>query len=135
MVEYSPYYTGAEQIMRESPDIEARKLGLIDTAKALTEKGYTLPNYVLAGLTQDQKDAFALQREGIGSFQPFLTQAQQAGTTGLGTTAQAISQLGQFNAKAIKLSGLQIKVKRQTRIRNRDLEKRASRKDMKKEWL
>ena len=96
MVEYSPYYTGAEQIMREAPDIEARKLGLIDTAKALTEKGYNLPNYVLAGLTQDQKDAFALQREGIGSFQPFLTQAQQAGTTGLGTTAQAISQLGQL---------------------------------------
>ena len=85
-----------EYITREAPDIEARKLGLMDAAKALTEKGYTLPDYVLAGLTQDQKDAFALQREGIGSFQPFLTQAQQAGTTGLGTTAQAISQLGQL---------------------------------------
>ncbi len=28
-----------EYINREAPDIEARKLGLIDTAKALTEKG------------------------------------------------------------------------------------------------
>ena len=27
-----------EYINREAPDIEARKLGLIDTAKALTEK-------------------------------------------------------------------------------------------------
>tara|TARA_R100001163_G_C5047872_1_gene184989 strand:+ start:551 stop:1495 length:945 start_codon:yes stop_codon:yes gene_type:complete len=96
MVEYSPYYTGAEQIMREAPDIEARKLGLIDTAKALTEKGYTLPDYILAGLTQDQKDAFALQRAGIGGFQPFMTQGAQALTTGLGTTAQAVSDLGQL---------------------------------------
>ena len=45
----------ATQIQREAPDIEARKLGLIDTAKALTEKGYTLPDYVLAGLTPEQK--------------------------------------------------------------------------------
>jgi hypothetical protein len=85
-----------EYITREAPDIEARKLGLIDAAKALTEKGYTLPDYVLAGLTQDQKDAIALQQQGIGGFKPFLTQAQQAGATGLGTTAQAISQLGQL---------------------------------------
>ena len=85
-----------EYITREAPDIEARKLGLMDAAKALTEKGYTLPDYVLAGLTQEQKDAIALQKAGIGAFQPFLTQAQQAGATGLGTTAQAISQLGQL---------------------------------------
>ena len=85
-----------EYITREAPDIEARKLGLIDAAKALTEKGYTLPDYVLAGLTQDQKDAIALQQQGIGGFKPFLTQAQQAGTAGLGTTQQAISQLSQL---------------------------------------
>ena len=85
-----------QYITREAPDIEARKLGLMDAAKALTEKGYTLPDYILAGLTQEQKDAIALQKAGIGAFQPFLTQAQQAGATGLGTTAQAISQLGQL---------------------------------------
>ena len=39
------------QIAREAPDIEARKLGLIDSAKALAEKPLTLPEYTLAGFT------------------------------------------------------------------------------------
>ena len=82
-----------EYIQREAPDIEARKLGLMDAAKALTEKGYEIPEYILADLTQDQKDALALARQGIGSFKPFLDTAQQALTTGLGTTQQAINQL------------------------------------------
>ena len=61
-----------EYIQREAPDIEARKLGLMDAAKALTEKGYEIPEYILADLTQDQKDALTLARQGIGSFKPFL---------------------------------------------------------------
>ena len=32
-----------EYINREAPDIEARKLGLMDTAKALAEQKLTLP--------------------------------------------------------------------------------------------
>ena len=75
-----------EYIQREAPDIEARKLGLMDSAKALTEQGYEIPEYILAGLTEDQKNAFALARQGIGSFKPFLQQAEQA-------TAQAVNQL------------------------------------------
>ena len=66
----------ATQIQREAPDIEARKLGLIDTAKALTEKGYTLPDYVLAGLTPEQKQAFGLASSGIGAYQPYLDAAK-----------------------------------------------------------
>ena len=46
-----------EYIQREAPDIEARKLGLMDAAKALPEKRYKIPEYLLADLTQDQKDA------------------------------------------------------------------------------
>ena len=84
-----------EYITREAPDIEARKLGLMDAAKALTEKGYTLPDYVLAGLTQEQKDAIALQKAGIGAFQPFLTQAQQAGAFGGSRFGVAQAELGE----------------------------------------
>ena len=75
-----------EYIQREAPDIEARKLGLMDSAKALTEQGYEIPEYVLAGLTEDQKNALALARQGIGSFKPFLQSAEQA-------TTQAVNQL------------------------------------------
>ena len=72
----------ATQIQREAPDIEARKLGLIDTAKALTEKGYTLPDYVLAGLTPEQKQAFGLAQSGIGGYESYLKAARDATTQG-----------------------------------------------------
>ena len=82
-----------EYINREAADIEARKLGLMDSAKALAEQGYAIPEYILADLTQDQKDALQLTKEGIGAYKPFLTQAEQAMQQGLGTTGYAASQL------------------------------------------
>lgn len=91
-----------EYINREAPDIEARKLGLIDTAKALTEKGYTLPDHVLASLTPEQQSAFTKASQGIGAYEPFITQAGadiaagqaalQSGVTGLGGITGAPTQ-------------------------------------------
>ena len=67
-----------EYIQREAPDIEARKLGLIDTAKALTEQGYTLPDLQQAQFSFPQQLAFANALQGIGAYQPFLQQATAA---------------------------------------------------------
>ena len=67
-----------EYIQREAPDIEARKLGLIDTAKALTEQGYTLPDYYQAQFSLPQQLAFANALQGIGAYEPYLQQAQAA---------------------------------------------------------
>ena len=67
-----------EYIQREAPDIEARKLGLIDTAKALTEQGYTLPDYYQAQFSFPQQLAFANALQGIGAYQPYLQQAKDA---------------------------------------------------------
>ena len=67
-----------EYITREAPDIEARKLGLIDTAKALTEQGYTLPDFQQAQFSLPQQLAFANALQGIGAYQPFLQQATAA---------------------------------------------------------
>ena len=67
-----------EYITREAPDIEARKLGLIDTAKALTEQGYTLPDFQQAQFTLPLQLAFANALQGIGAYQPFLDQARTA---------------------------------------------------------
>ena len=100
----------ATQIQREAPDIEARKLGLIDTAKALTEKGYTLPDYLLAQLTPEQQQAFGLAQSGIGGYQPYLDAARQAttqgqnlvgGITGAPTTAQLESYMNPFQQQVI----------------------------------
>tara|TARA_R100001369_G_scaffold29092_1_gene52230 strand:- start:2462 stop:3640 length:1179 start_codon:yes stop_codon:yes gene_type:complete len=72
-------------IQREAPEIEAYKLGLLEQAKALTsappEGG--LPDYEAAGIDQAQIDAYKMANEGIGSYQPFLNDAE----TTLGTAA------------------------------------------------
>ena len=67
-----------EYVQREAPDIEARKLGLIDTAKALTEQGYTLPDYQQAQFSYPQQLAFANALQGIGAYSPYLQQAKAA---------------------------------------------------------
>ena len=59
-----------EYVQRAAPDIEARKLGLIDTAKALTEQGYTLPDYQQAQFSLTQQLAFANALQAIGPYSP-----------------------------------------------------------------
>mgnify|MGYP003117275360 CR=1 FL=1 len=81
------------QITREAPDIEARRLGLIDSAKALAEQPLTLPDYTLAGFQSPETTAFNLSNLGIGAYEPLLNQAQQAILAGQGTTAGTIPLL------------------------------------------
>ena len=81
------------QITREAPDLEARRLGLIDSAKALAEKPLTLPEYTLAGFQAPETQAFNLAGLGIGAYEPLLNQAQQAILAGQGTTAGTIPLL------------------------------------------
>ena len=46
-----------EQYVREAPDIEAYKLGLMKSAQALGSSPPQLPAYQVAGMSQDQLDA------------------------------------------------------------------------------
>ena len=64
------------QIVSESPEIEARKLGLMDSAKELVQDPLTPPDYQYAGLTSLQQDAIDdLIEGGLGDFLPFLEEA------------------------------------------------------------
>jgi len=87
-----------EQIIREAPEVEARKLGLLDTAKALADKPIVLPEQQVATLTPQQLQAIQLGEAGVGSFAPFLSSALQSQAAGLGTlgqAAQAFTDIGQ----------------------------------------
>lgn len=87
-----------EQIVREAPEVEARKLGLLDTAKALADKPIVLPEQQVATLTPQQLQAIQLGESGVGSFEPFLASALQSQAAGLGTlgqAAQAFTNIGQ----------------------------------------
>lgn len=77
------------QIVREAPQIEAYKLGLLEAAKKQTEKDITLPAYQSAGLSDLQQRAVDLAKQGIGVYAPFLQQA--TGSIGQG---QQMTQLG-----------------------------------------
>ena len=69
---------------RESPDIEARRVQLMDTAAKLAAEGkqpttgdITIPTQGVAPLTPMQQQAFGDVTSGLGTYQPFLNQAQQ----------------------------------------------------------
>ena len=89
--------TITEQIVREAPEIEALKLGLINSAKDLSDIQIQLPGQEIAGLTGLQQQAATLggAAGGIGGYQPFLTSGSQTIGTGLGTLGTALGTLGQ----------------------------------------
>jgi hypothetical protein len=90
-----------ETISREAPEIEERKLGLLDSAKALTDATnlralqgqYLTPDYQVAGMSPDQLAALQLGRQGIGAYQPYLTAATQGTATGAATLGEAANTL------------------------------------------
>jgi hypothetical protein len=89
-----------EQIVREAPQIEAYKLGLLESAKKLSETPLTLPAYQVAGLTQDQVSAANLANQGIGAYQPFLQAGQKAIEAGIGSIAGAVGAPTQADLQA-----------------------------------
>ena len=66
------------QIVREAPEIEAYKLALLQSAKALADQGQTIPPYMVAEMSGLQIKATELAEAGIGGYQPYL---QEAGYT------------------------------------------------------
>jgi len=91
-------YTG--QIVREAPEIEAYKLGLLKEAQRLyAEQPLTLPAYEAAGLSQSQLQASNLAKQGIGAYEPYI----QAGSTGL-TQGQNLAQAAARGIAGIDVS-------------------------------
>ena len=74
-----PDRTITEQIVREAPEIEAAKLGLLTSAKTLADQPIDLPDYQVPGFSDLQKSAFGLAgaaTEGWGGRQPDWGYAQ-----------------------------------------------------------
>lgn len=113
-----------EQIVREAPEIEAYKLGLLESAKTLSNQGITIPPQMVAAMSDLQIKAGDLAAAGIGGYQPYL---QEAGYTigdaqgALGTALQqsqaerqsavgqiesAIGGLGEAAGRARGVAGL-----------------------------
>jgi len=72
--------TVQEQIVREAPEIEAYKLGLLKLAKERAEIPVDIPAMSAAEMTPQQIRALELSGAGIGSYAPYMQAAGQAFT-------------------------------------------------------
>ena len=67
--------TTQEQIIREAPEIEAYKLGLLQLAQQRANIPVSIPGYQVAGLAPEQQQAVQLTQAGLGSYLPYLNRA------------------------------------------------------------
>jgi len=88
-------YTG--QIVREAPEIEAYKLGLLQEAQRLYQEPMSLPAVEAAGLSGTELQAIDFAKQGVGAFEPYI----QAGAQGI-TQGMDLTQRGALAAGAIQ---------------------------------
>lgn len=81
----------SEQYVREAPEIEAYKLGLMKSAQAL--QAPQLPDYQIAGMTPQQTEAITQGQQGIGAYMPYMQNASSSMEQGMNATGQGISTL------------------------------------------
>ena len=89
--------TISTQIVREAPEVEAYKLGLIQEAQRLYNQPMFLPATEAAGLSGTELQAIDFAKQGIGAFEPYI----QAGSQGL-TQGMDLTQRGALAAGAIQ---------------------------------
>ena len=105
-----------EQIVREAPEIEAIKLGLLESAKDLADMPVDLPEYQVAGLSDLQGQLFGTEGTpglsadltstgGIGGYKDYLTSGTDALSAGLGTVGQALGDDGALAAATAAAQG------------------------------
>lgn len=94
--------TVTEQIVREAPEIEAKKLALLESAQAMEMP--ELPDYQVAGQDPYQTKAYELGLEGVGAYLPYMTTAAENVDAGAAAIERGIASLrgadtrGQFSA-------------------------------------
>ena len=86
----------SESIVREAPEIEAYKLGLLQSGKTLTDTALKLPEQQIAGFSGAEQDAFRRAGEagGIGGYEALAGIGRGTLGSGVGTLGQAVGALG-----------------------------------------
>ena len=74
----TPADTTNVQTIREAPEIEARRLGLMDSAGKLADKPLGLPDFQVAGLTSAEQQGITQARQGTGAGLSSIAAAESA---------------------------------------------------------
>lgn len=79
----TPATTAGLNYQMEAPELQARKLGLMDIAGKLAQgetpsyAGLQIPTQHIAGFDPQQQQGFDLASQGIGGYQPYMDRASQ----------------------------------------------------------
>jgi hypothetical protein len=82
------------QYVREAPEIEPLKLGLVREAQRLYNQPLYLPFTEAAGLSGTELQAIDFAKQGIGAFEPYIQAASQGVTQGMDLTQRGALRAG-----------------------------------------
>jgi hypothetical protein len=86
--------TYSTQYVREAPEIEAYKLGLINEARELYNQPMNLPAVEAAALSGTELQGIDFAKQGIGAFEPYIQAASQGVTQGMDLTQRGALAAG-----------------------------------------
>jgi len=86
--------TYSSSIAREAPEIEARRLALMDQAANLYKAPMALPFVEAAGLSGTEDMAIDFAKQGIGAFEPYIQAASQGVSQGMDLTQRGALAAG-----------------------------------------
>ena len=84
-------------ITREAPEIEDRRLALMDAARDLYNAPMELPFVEAAGLSGLELQAMDFAQQGVGSFEPYIQAASQGVSQGMDLTQRGALAAGAVN--------------------------------------
>ena len=89
-----PDMTYSTQYVREAPEVEAFKLGMLDQAQSLYNAPMSLPATEAAGLSGTELQAIDFAKQGIGSFEPYMQASSQGIDQGMNLTQKGALAAG-----------------------------------------
>jgi hypothetical protein len=92
--------TYSTQYVREAPEIEAYKLGLINEARELYNQPMNLPAVEAAALSGTELQGIDFAKQGIGAFEPYIQAASQGVTQGMDLTQRGALAAGAIDTTA-----------------------------------
>jgi hypothetical protein len=92
--------TYSTQYVREAPEIEAYKLGLINEARELYNQPMDLPAVEAAALSGTELQGIDFAKQGVGAFEPYIQAASQGVTQGMDLTQRGALAAGAIDTAA-----------------------------------
>lgn len=86
--------TYSTQYVREAPEVEAYKLGLLQEAQNLYNQPMSIPAVEAAGLSGTELQGIDFAKQGVGAFEPYIQAASQGVTQGMDLTQRGALAAG-----------------------------------------